>query len=69
MKSLLYVAIAMLLVTAFVAACGGGDETATRAPDAAPQQATPSGDSQGTTDENGQAMTRTPGNDRRAARQ
>lgn len=57
MKSLLYVAIAMLLVTAFVAACGGGDETATRAPDAAPQQATPSGDAQAMTDEDGQAMT------------
>ena len=30
-KSLLWIAIAMLLVTAFVVACGGGDE-ATQAP-------------------------------------
>ena len=57
MRRLLSVMIVTLLVTGLVAACGGGDETATRAPDAAPQQATPSVDNQGTTDEDGQAMT------------
>ena len=57
MKSLLYVAIAMLLVTAFVAACGGGDDPATRAPEATVQQVTPSEDSQAMTDEDGQTMT------------
>ena len=56
MKSLLWIAIAVLLVTAFVAACGGGDD-ATQAPATATADATPSGDDQATTDEDGQDMT------------
>ncbi len=55
MKSLLWIAIAMLLVTAFVAACGGDD--ATQAPATATAEATPPGDDQATTDEDGQDMT------------
>ncbi len=55
MKSLLWIAIAMLLVTAFAAACGGGNE-ATQAPATAAAEATPSGDSQVTTDGDDQAI-------------
>ena len=57
MKRLLSLAIALLLATAVVAACGGGDDPNTQAPEPTVQQVTPSEDGQAITDEAGPAAT------------
>ena len=55
MKSLFCLAISMFMVSAFLAACGGPDATATPVPELAVPQSTPAGDGDATMDKDGDA--------------